>query len=57
MMQVISNQKWYIKCTLLIDNQFSITNVAMIDSGADVSCIQEGLFLQNIFKKQQELGR
>ncbi|XP_070040876.1 uncharacterized protein [Nicotiana tomentosiformis] len=42
MMQIITAHKWYIKCTILIDNDFSITNIAMIDSGADVSCIQEG---------------
>ncbi|KAG5630269.1 hypothetical protein H5410_001986 [Solanum commersonii] len=28
--------KWYVKCTILIDNAFSITNIAMIDSGANV---------------------
>uniref|UniRef100_A0A1U7YJ58 Uncharacterized protein LOC104247626 n=1 Tax=Nicotiana sylvestris TaxID=4096 RepID=A0A1U7YJ58_NICSY len=35
MMQVVTAHKWYIKCTILIDNTFSLTNVAMIDSGAD----------------------
>ncbi|KAG5595538.1 hypothetical protein H5410_036770 [Solanum commersonii] len=39
MMQIITAHKWYVKCTILIDNSFSITNIAMIDSGADVSCI------------------
>ncbi|XP_070039132.1 uncharacterized protein [Nicotiana tomentosiformis] len=41
MMQIITAHKWYIKCTILIDNSFAITNIVMIDSGADVSCIQE----------------
>uniref|UniRef100_A0A1S4D0E7 CCHC-type domain-containing protein n=1 Tax=Nicotiana tabacum TaxID=4097 RepID=A0A1S4D0E7_TOBAC len=35
MMQVVTAHKWYIKCTILIDNSFSLTDVAMIDSGAD----------------------
>jgi len=43
MMQIVTAHKWYVKCTILIDNSFSITDIAMIDSGADVSCIQEGL--------------
>ncbi|KAG5609983.1 hypothetical protein H5410_021264 [Solanum commersonii] len=37
MMQIVIAHKWYVKCTILIDNTFSITNIAMIDSGADVS--------------------
>ncbi|KAG5567901.1 hypothetical protein H5410_065083, partial [Solanum commersonii] len=42
MMQIVTAHKWYVKCTILIDNTFSITNIIMIDSGADMSCIQEG---------------
>ncbi|KAG5603953.1 hypothetical protein H5410_025445 [Solanum commersonii] len=33
MMQIVIAHKWYVKCTILIDNTFSITNIAMIDSG------------------------
>jgi len=51
MMQVVTAHKWYVNCTILINNQFSITNVAMIDSGADVSCIQEGLVPTKYFEK------
>ncbi|KAG5619536.1 hypothetical protein H5410_004754 [Solanum commersonii] len=49
-MQIITTHKWYAKCTILIDNSFSITNIAMIDSSADVSCIQEG-FTFSAFQK------
>ncbi|KAG5579483.1 hypothetical protein H5410_050110 [Solanum commersonii] len=35
MMQIVTAHKWYVKCTILIDNTFSITNIVMIDSGAD----------------------
>ncbi|XP_070002286.1 uncharacterized protein [Nicotiana sylvestris] len=34
--RVVTDHKWYIKCTSLIDNTFSLTDVAMIDSGADL---------------------
>ncbi|KAG5585063.1 hypothetical protein H5410_045497 [Solanum commersonii] len=37
MMQIVTAYKWYVKCTILIDNTFSITDIAMIDSGADRS--------------------
>ena len=57
LMQVITAQKWYIKCTILIDNQFSITDIAMIDSGADVSCIQEGLVPSRYFSKTTHIVR
>ncbi|KAG5579927.1 hypothetical protein H5410_050554 [Solanum commersonii] len=36
MMQIVTAHKWYVKCTILIDNTFSITNIAMIDSDADL---------------------
>ncbi|KAG5581153.1 hypothetical protein H5410_051780 [Solanum commersonii] len=35
MMQIVTDHKWYVKCKILIDNTFSITNIAMIDSGAE----------------------
>uniref|UniRef100_M1B012 Uncharacterized protein n=1 Tax=Solanum tuberosum TaxID=4113 RepID=M1B012_SOLTU len=37
MMQIVTAKKWYVKCTIVIDNTFSITDIAMIDSGADSS--------------------
>ncbi|KAM3375109.1 hypothetical protein P3S68_013823 [Capsicum galapagoense] len=51
MMQIVTAHKWYINCTILINKEFSITNIAMIDSGADVSCIQEGLIPTRYFEK------
>ncbi|KAG5620268.1 hypothetical protein H5410_005486 [Solanum commersonii] len=35
MMQIVTAHKWYVKCTILINNAFSITDIAMIDSGAN----------------------
>ena len=36
-------QKWYIEITLIVHKEFSLTVVALVDSGADMNCIQEGL--------------
>jgi hypothetical protein len=32
-------QKWNVEITLIITNEFQITTVALIDSGADMNCI------------------
>jgi hypothetical protein len=34
-------QKWCVEVTLIINDEFQITTVALIDSGADMNCIQE----------------
>ena len=36
-------QKWYTEITLLVHKEFSLTIVALVDSGSDMNCIQEGL--------------
>ena len=36
-------QKWYTELTLVVHKEFSLTIVALVDSGADMNCIQEGL--------------
>ena len=36
-------QKWHTEITLVINKEFSLTEVALIDSGVDMNCIQEGL--------------
>ena len=51
MLQIVTAHRWYINCTILIDNDFKISSIAMIDSGADVSCIQEGLIPSRYFEK------
>ena len=43
MMQIVTTHCWYINCTILINNDFKVSSIAMIDSSVDVSCIQEGL--------------
>ena len=34
-------QKWHTEVTLVIKKEFSLTEVALIDSGVDTNCIQE----------------
>ena len=36
-------QKWYTEVTLVVHKKFSLTVVALVDSGADMNCIQKGL--------------
>ena len=36
-------QKWYTLITLVAHKEFLLTVVALVDSGADMNCIQEGL--------------
>jgi hypothetical protein len=42
LMNRIQIKKWYSKVTIVI-NDFKLNVIALIDSGADLSCIQEGL--------------
>jgi hypothetical protein len=37
----INFQKWYVEVILIINAEFQITAVALIDSDADMNCIQE----------------
>lgn len=32
-------QKWYVEVTLIINAEFQITTVALLDSGIDLNCI------------------
>ena len=34
-------QKWHTKITLVINKEFSLIEIALIDSGVDMNCIQE----------------
>ena len=36
-------QKWYTKITIKIDREYEFTTIALVDSGADTNCIQEGI--------------
>ena len=40
-MTIVQKQRWYTKITLKINPDYQATLVALIDSGADLNCIQE----------------
>ena len=42
-MTIVQKQRWYTKITLKINPDFQSTFIALIDLGADLNCIQEGL--------------
>ena len=47
-------QKWHTNITLVINKEFSLTEIALIDSGADMNCIQEGLIPLKYYEKSSE---
>lgn len=50
-LNMVISQKWYTKITLLIEGTFQKDFIAMIDSGADLNVIQEGLIPTRYFQK------
>ena len=52
----ITYQKWYIKITLVKHQEYIIRDaIALVDSGADLNCIQEGLIPTKYFEKSLNL--
>ena len=47
-------QKWHTNITLVINKEFSLTEIALIDSGADMNCIREGLIPLKYYEKSSE---
>jgi hypothetical protein len=47
-------QKWYVEVTLIINAEFQITTIALLDSGTDMNCIQEGIILTKYYEKTTE---
>ena len=50
----INFQKWHFKVRIVISKDFEFEVVALIDSGADLNCIQEGIIPSKYFKKTKE---
>ena len=44
-------QKWHTEITLVINKEFSLTKIALIDSGADMNCIQEELISLKYYER------
>jgi hypothetical protein len=55
-MNRIQIKKWYSKVKIVIDD-FKLDVIALIDSGADLSCIQEGLIPTQYYSKSKETLR
>ena len=50
----INFQKWHSKVRIVISKDFEFEVVALIDSGIDLNCIQEGIIPSKYFKKTKE---
>ena len=50
----INFQKWHSKVRIVIAKDFEFEVVALIDSGADLNCIQEGIIPSKYFRKTKE---
>ena len=47
-------EKWHTKITLVINKEFSLAEIALINSGANMNCIQEGLIPLKYYEKSSE---
>lgn len=54
MVNKINFQKWYSQVKIIIDNDFELDTVALIDTGADVNCIQDGIIPTKFYQKTIE---
>ena len=43
--------KWFTKIKIVVSSDYHFTVIAMIDSGANMNCIQEGLIPSKYFEK------
>ena len=53
-MTIVQKQRWYTKINLKIKPNYNATLIALIDSGADLNCIQEGLIPTVYFVKTSQ---
>ena len=53
-MTIVQKQRWYTKITLKINPDYQASFIALIDSGADLNCIQEGLIPTVYFVKTSQ---
>ena len=50
----IDFQKWHSKVKIVISKDFEFEVIALIDSGADLNCIQEGIIPSKYFQQTRE---
>ena len=51
----VVNHKWYSKVTIVINKEYSFKAEALIDTGADLNCISEGIVPTSYFKKTTQI--
>ncbi|KAG6424574.1 hypothetical protein SASPL_114992 [Salvia splendens] len=51
----VITHKWYIQVTIIVQKEFYVKARAMVDSGADLNCINEGLIPYRYFSKTSEI--
>ena len=47
----VNLQRWYTVVDLCVKDEFKITVIALVDSGADMNCIQEGIIPTKYYEK------
>ncbi|GAV91228.1 hypothetical protein CFOL_v3_34627, partial [Cephalotus follicularis] len=50
----VTYQKWHVNITITIQDSFKLQTIALIDSGAQMNCIQEGLIPTKYFEKTKQ---
>ena len=55
--ELITSRKWYVKVKLLIGYNYKKEFIALVDSGADLNCIREGLISTKHFQKTSHILR
>ena len=50
----INFHKWHSKVRIVISKDFEFEVIALVDLGADLNCIQEGIIPSKYFKKTRE---
>ncbi|GAV92896.1 hypothetical protein CFOL_v3_36274, partial [Cephalotus follicularis] len=54
LIEKITYQKWHVNITITIQNSFKLQTIALIDSGSQMNCIQEGLIPTKYFEKTKQ---
>ncbi|CAK8565192.1 unnamed protein product [Lathyrus sativus] len=56
LIDIVISQKWFVKITLVINRTFILENeVTLIDSGADLNCLQEGIVPTTYYTKTTQI--
>ncbi|KAL4199454.1 hypothetical protein AMTRI_Chr03g145040 [Amborella trichopoda] len=51
----VITQKWFVLITIVINDEFEFQSLALIDSGADLNCLNEGLVPTKYFDKTTQI--